>query len=238
MKNFQLNIFNEREELTHKSTNYADFVKKFKPQKTTDDCYTPPAVYAAVKEFVNDYIFELDGVRVLCPFRPGGDYLGEDYSGNCVVIDNPPFSIYTRIVRNYLRMGVKFFLFAPALSLFVLNSDCQYVITASNIIYENGARVRTSFATNLLHEGVKIRFSPILKNKIIAAQKQNVKTLKKMQMPENYFSSAQLLRYVQGEDFCLQGSNDFLTKINGRKIFGSAMRFTDTDLEILKNKKL
>ena len=25
---------------------YEDFVEKFKPKKTTDDCYTPPGVYA------------------------------------------------------------------------------------------------------------------------------------------------------------------------------------------------
>lgn len=27
---------------------YDGFVEKFKPNKTTDDCYTPPAVYDAI----------------------------------------------------------------------------------------------------------------------------------------------------------------------------------------------
>ena len=31
-----------------KSKNYEEFVEKFKTRLTTDDCYTPPLVYAAV----------------------------------------------------------------------------------------------------------------------------------------------------------------------------------------------
>lgn len=35
---------------------YQDFVEKFKPKKTTDDCYTPPDVYEAVRDWaVNRY---------------------------------------------------------------------------------------------------------------------------------------------------------------------------------------
>lgn len=30
---------------------YEAFVDKFKPKKTTDDCYTPPDVYDTVGEF-------------------------------------------------------------------------------------------------------------------------------------------------------------------------------------------
>ena len=242
MKNFQLNIFNEREEITHKSTNYADFVKKFEPKKTTDDCYTPEAVYDAVLEYINKYIIKLSDMRfsrILRPFKPGGDYLAEIYDDKTIVIDNPPFSIYSKIVRNYLRMNVKFFLFAPALSLFVLNTDCQYIITNCNITYENGAKVRTSFATNLLPEGVKICLSGVLSQAIKAAQKQNKKTLKKMQMPDGYFSSAQLLKFVPDfeHEYNLQGSNDFLTKIDGHKIFGSAMRMTAKDINHLNSYK-
>ena len=32
-----------------KGETYEQFVEKFKPRKTTDDCYTPPLVYEAVK---------------------------------------------------------------------------------------------------------------------------------------------------------------------------------------------
>lgn len=237
-KLIQLNIFNEREEVEILRKDYSDFIEKFKAKKTTDDCYTPSAVYEAVKNFVNDYIYELSGCKILRPFKPNGDYLSEKYDDNTVVIDNPPFSIYSQIVKNYLRMNVKFFLFAPALSLFVVGSSAQYVLTASNITYDNGAKVRTSFCTNLLPNGVKLRFSPILKSAIIEAQNLRSKALKKIEMPENYASSAQLLKYVNGNgDFVLKGSSDFLTKIGKRKIFGAAMRLTAEDVKILKSRQ-
>lgn len=31
---------------------YEEFVEKFKPKLTTDDCYTPPIVYDAVADWV------------------------------------------------------------------------------------------------------------------------------------------------------------------------------------------
>ena len=31
---------------------YAAFVEKFKPKKTTDDCYTPENIYNAVRDWV------------------------------------------------------------------------------------------------------------------------------------------------------------------------------------------
>ena len=30
---------------------YGAFVEKFKPKKTTDDCYTPPEVYETIKDW-------------------------------------------------------------------------------------------------------------------------------------------------------------------------------------------
>ena len=35
-----------------KSKTYEEFVEKFKPKKTTDDCYTPPEIYEAIKDWV------------------------------------------------------------------------------------------------------------------------------------------------------------------------------------------
>ncbi len=34
-----------------KSNIYEEFVDKFKPKKTTDDCYTPGAIYEVVKDW-------------------------------------------------------------------------------------------------------------------------------------------------------------------------------------------
>ena len=36
------------EELLDENKEYKEFVEKFKPKKTTDDCYTPPNIYEAV----------------------------------------------------------------------------------------------------------------------------------------------------------------------------------------------
>ena len=42
---------------------YEEFVEKFKPKKTTDDCYTPPSVYAVIKDWAcKEYGIDPDAV--------------------------------------------------------------------------------------------------------------------------------------------------------------------------------
>lgn len=84
-------------------------------------------------------------MTVVRPFYPGGDYESLVYPDNCVVIDNPPFSIVSQIVRFYLKRGIKFFLFAPHLTLFSADLDCTRIVCGAAIVYENGAKVNTSF---------------------------------------------------------------------------------------------
>ncbi len=143
---------------------YQAFIDKFKPKKTTDDCYTPPAVYEVVKEWaVNEY--RLDGREIVRPFYPGGDYENVNYPEGCVVIDNPPFSILSEILDFYLAKNIKFFLFAPRLTLFSGNKKgACFLVTETNITYENGAKVSTSFVTNL--DSHKIRTVPELQRRI------------------------------------------------------------------------
>lgn len=43
----------------------------------------------------------MGGRTIVRPFWPGGDYEDFDYPTGCVVIDNPPFSILSKIVRFY-----------------------------------------------------------------------------------------------------------------------------------------
>ena len=38
------------EQLTFFNNEYDEFVKKLETKKTTDDCYTPPNIYAAILE--------------------------------------------------------------------------------------------------------------------------------------------------------------------------------------------
>ena len=129
---------------------YAKFLEKFKTAKTTDDCYTPQPIY----NLVLDYVFEKgnlsDNTIVVRPFYPGGNYKEEEYPEGCVVVDNPPFSILSQIVKFYVGRGIKFFLFAPSLTLFSSSSSsCTKIVCGCSITYANKAQVSTSFLTNI-----------------------------------------------------------------------------------------
>ena len=130
---------------------YESFVAKFRDlPKTTDDTYTPKDVYEAVLWYV-DSIYPLQGKQIIRPFYPGGDYENTEYPEDGVVIDNPPFSIFTKICRYYALHNIPFFLFGPAMTILsVLKYQCSAVIVSSGVIFENGADVNVNFATNLL----------------------------------------------------------------------------------------
>ncbi len=232
----QLTLYSDTPEIIiEKKDNYTEFVQKFELRKTTDDCYTPPAVYDAVIKWLKKNYLLKGTERIVRPFKPGGDYLNEDYSGDCVVVDNPPFSIYAKIVKNYVRLGVKFFLFAPALTTFIPTAEgVSYVIAAAIIIYENGARVRTNFCTNLTEYNI---IDNDLKQAIEEAQFTKKARQKNNDMPQNYFSSAQLCKYVKYCNFSMfTNTNDYCTHdMKNKKIFGAAIRFTNVDVERLKN---
>ena len=140
-------------------TDYEGFVDKFVPKKTTDDCYTPQPIYDAVLEYVGEQV-DLSGKNILRPFKPGGDYENEIYNDNDVVIDNPPFSILSQIVRFYHSRGIPFFLFAPALTLFdscrINGEPITKIVCGVTITYENEAKVSTSFLTNMWGDGAVI----------------------------------------------------------------------------------
>ena len=129
---------------------YQAFVDKFKPKKTTDDCYTPPETFEAIKAWACGR-YGIDPATVVRPFWPGGDYETFDYPDGCVVVDNPPFSILTQIIGRYQEAGIRFFLFAPYLTClnFLSRHDVCSIVCDADITYENGAKVNTSFVTNL-----------------------------------------------------------------------------------------
>lgn len=127
---------------------YEGFVEKFKAKKTTDDCYTPVEVYNEVLAWVREQC-NLEGCRIVRPFYPGGDYEMEDYQPGDVVVDNPPFSIITKIVQWYQKEGIRFFLFGPHLTIFQPGRNCTSIVVDAGITYENGAVVKTSFVSNM-----------------------------------------------------------------------------------------
>ena len=193
-----------------KSKTYEEFVEKFKPKKTTDDCYTPPAIYEAVKDWaIKEY--GLEGKEIVRPFYPGGDYERYDYPAGCVVIDNPPFSILSKICRWYIEKNIKFFLFAPQLTLFSSHLG-SFVITDSKIIYENGADVRTSFLTNM--DRWKIRSANDLRLAIEKVQKTEEKSsLPKYGYPHHVITSARLAKLVNaGVEFFFEDKDVSFTR--------------------------
>lgn len=93
---------------------YDGFIDKFKIKKTTDDCYTPKEVYDLVLNYVGKN-YDLTDKEIIRPFFPDGDYENIDYTKKCVVIDNPPFSMISKICRFYVENEIVFFLLAPHL---------------------------------------------------------------------------------------------------------------------------
>ncbi|MGN0851841.1 MAG: hypothetical protein ACI4Q3_00525 [Kiritimatiellia bacterium] len=171
---------------------YDAFVDKFRPKLTTDDCYTPENVFAVVQEWaVNRY--GLQGVELVRPFYPGGDYEHFDYPPNCCVLDNPPFSILAEIVKFYQERKIRFFLYGPGLTIFSgAKYGAHYVICGASIIYHNGAVVRTGFITNMGENLIEV--VPELKKLIEAEVDKNkdTKELPKYEYPMCVATAARL----------------------------------------------
>ena len=175
---------------------YNDFVDKFKPKLTTDDCYTPPAVYDAVLNFVASLV-DLTGKAIERPFVPGGDYESYNYTERSVVVDNPPFSLLSKICRFYAERSIPFFIFAPSLTLFSApDCDLTYIVTDAAIEYENGAVVVTGFITNLIKD-LRVWCCPALRDAIAKAQPDEDKSLQGFVYPDNIITAAILQKIVK-----------------------------------------
>ena len=176
---------------------YKEFLDKFEAKKTTDDCYTPDNVYAAVADWCASE-YGVDKSKFVRPFFPGGDYQHHKYPNDCIVVDNPPFSILAEILAFYSEKGIRFLLFAPALTLFSgRNLDLTYLPVGVGVTYENGATVSTSFITNM--DSVTIRSVPELYAAVEAANDENLKAmhkaLPKYSYPDHVVTAAMVQRY-------------------------------------------
>ncbi len=175
------------------SETYKQFTEKFKPKKTTDDCYTPQNIFDVICEWVCEK-YGVKTENIVRPFFPGGDYERYPYEPGAVVLDNPPFSIITQIVRFYNEANVSYFLFAPHLTNFSIagGMECCHVIVGASITYANGAEISTSFVTNMADELVIT--VPELYRRITQVNKQNLKAQKKQvgkyEFPDYVLTSA------------------------------------------------
>ena len=188
-----------------KNETYEQFVDKFKPKKTTDDCYTPPLVYEAVVNWAGEHL-DIGNRPVVRPFYPGGDFEHFDYPDNCVVIDNPPFSIFSKICNWYVERGIPFLLFAPAMS--SIKQNVTYIGVSCSITYENGANVGTAFVTNMMGDLI-CTTAPDLHKAVKKANddnlKQSKKTLAKLSFPDCVLRATTLQTMSRaGVEFCVR----------------------------------
>lgn len=181
-------------EISEDDEEYQAFVSKFEVKKTTDDCYTPTNVYEAVVEWCEKE-YGINRNKIVRPFYPNGDYTKYPYEKDSIVLDNPPFSILAEITRYYTERGVKFFLFAPSLTLFNAGKTCTAICIGINVLYENKARVCTSFLTNL-NGNVRFRSCPELYEALNKANEENngkeLVTLAKYEYPAHVATSSNI----------------------------------------------
>ena len=223
-----------------KGETYEEFVEKFKHKnkhkKTTDDCYTPPKVYEAVKNWACKE-YGIDENKIVRPFYPGGDYENFDYPEGAVVLDNPPFSILAKIMDFYIERGIKFFLFAPSLTIIGSVGKRQVNIIAQDslIIYENGASVKTCFVTSF--DEYKIRTAPELGkaiNKAVKKAKENKNELPKYGYPDHVITISDINKIAKhGVDFKLKAEDLHFTrgldsqKTHKKSIYGSGFLLSE-----------
>lgn len=194
-----------------------DFLAKFKPVNGSDECYTPPPVFECVYNYVRELFSQFNNMENLRPFKPNGDFLKEDYNGK-IVIDNPPFSILSYIVNYYQLNNVKFWLFAPILSIMQYYRRCDIVITKITITYVNGAKVATSFITNMFGDN-RIVLDGSLSEKINSLQ--NKKTFIKNRYPF-VLSGARLQKWVKPGNILTIKQEDTLPILTLKyKVFGN-----------------
>ena len=218
---------------------YEAFKEKFKAKKTTDDCYTPDNIYQTVLSWARDE-YGLGDVEIVRPFYPGNDYQAREYPTGCVVVDNPPFSILNEIVGFYLAEGVRFFLFAPALT--CMNLLGKYlgrvccICAGAPITYENGADVNTSFVTNL--DASAARSAPDLHDLIEVENNKNLRTmhreLPKYKYPDSLLTAAALnFLSVHGTAFRVNPESAAFVRVldaqkpAGKSIFGGGLLLSD-----------
>ena len=206
---------------------YGEFTDKFKVKLTTDDCYTPEPVYNAVRDWtVNE--FGLEGREIVRPFWPGGDFETYDYTENCVVIDNPPFSIFDNILKFYTEEGIDFMLFGPSLTLFK-RYDCCYIVTDEVVTYANGAKVNTSFVTSL-DKVNRIRCDRSLRDAIDEAEqagRAKKAALNVIKYPECVVSSALLVKTGRVDFRVRKDDCAWITHAGGNRIYGSGFLLSD-----------
>lgn len=155
------------------------------------------------------------------------------------MLDNPPFSILTKICRFYLDRKIKFFLFAPSLTAFGSEDTVlrmNHIICDADIVYENSAVVKTAFVTSYGAD-VVAQTAPRLGKAIADAMKKRENQKRKIPKyiyPDHVMTAAMLQRYCKyGIDLkvyrgeCLRISALDEQRKKGKSIFGGGLLLSE-----------
>ena len=232
----------------HKNT-YDEFVEKFKPKKTTDDCMTPAPVYDAVRDYVFDN-YKVAGLVIDRPFWPGANYheKAAAYGSDVLVLDNPPFSKLSEIISYYLAHNIAFFLFIPALTGLAAIKKFKgqvSMLIGTSIVYENGAKVPTNFVTNLTTEPLVVADQVLIKA-LKKANHHKPGKIKNIYPPELLSSAALFGKGQRGCNFTISNSAKIVSKVDAiygckrekYQIFGGALVVDQAKAEALKAEAL
>ena len=211
---------------------YEAFVDKFKPKKTTDDCYTPENIYNAVRDWVCNR-YGIDPAAVIRPFWPGADFTRTEYPDGCAVIDNPPFSITSKIVIWYQQRGIRFFLFTNGLTaMHHIPKGITAICVGVSLIFENGANINCSFLTNMEPE-IAAMSCPELYQILDRINEQNrkigKKQVRKITLPDEVITAAKLNWYsIHNTPFTIRRADSLLIdNIGTYKIFGDGLLLSE-----------
>lgn len=191
---------------------------------TKDEIYTDQDEYNDLTEFFKQYYPEAFKRPIVRPFYPGGNY--EDltqYPAGCLVFDNPPFSIESKIVKFYNEHNIQYILFAPGNNLSNMRNGCS-TWTGCTIHYDAVAFF-SQFLTNLdtqqtLH--ISGELYNFMRNRYSTRHpvKQNLKDM----MPDDCFYAGNVQVIArQGKNKTIRLTDDnynFYRELNGVKVFG------------------
>lgn len=191
----------------------------------------------AVAASIMSQEYGIDRGDMVRPFYPGGDCRSGDYAPGRCVADNPPFSILTEIQRSYREHGVRFFPFAPTLTLSSRVDGVRYVPCGGSVTHGNGAEVGTSFVTNLETDLI-VRTAPALEAAMRQANDGNPseakKQLPKYPYPPEAITSAMVARWrLRGVDFRLRREDALrisaldAQRLEGKGIYGSGFLLSE-----------
>ena len=161
--------------------------------------------------------YGIDPSKVVRPFYPGGDYESFDYSDGKVVVDNPPFSILSKICAFYRDRDIPFFLFAPNLTIFssTARTGTHMLVTDCAIEYANGAIVNTSFVTSFGDDLIRTApdLTKLVNDTVKRVRRESRKHLPKYAYPPELLTVTRLNKVGKaGVDFRVKASDVAFTR--------------------------